>query len=70
MLRATNLGKLYGMRPVLKGVSLAVEPGEFVAILGANGAGKTTLLRILATLGRASVARMRNSVVLPAPTSA
>ena len=54
LLTATNIGKLYGMRPVLKGVSLSVHRGEFVAILGANGAGKTTLLRILATLARPS----------------
>lgn len=54
LLTATNIGKLYGLRPVLKGVSLSVERGEFVAVLGANGAGKTTLLRILATLARPS----------------
>ena len=54
LLTATGIGKLYGMRPVLKGISLQVERGEFVAILGANGAGKTTLLRILATLARPS----------------
>ncbi|HEY3340880.1 MAG TPA: heme ABC exporter ATP-binding protein CcmA [Anaerolineae bacterium] len=52
MLVATDLTKFYGLRPVLRKVSLTVARGEFVAILGPNGAGKTTLLRVLATLAR------------------
>ena len=52
LLDAQSISKLYGMRPVLRGVSLQVAQGEFVCLLGANGAGKTTLLRILATLSR------------------
>ncbi len=36
-----------GMRPVLRELSLSVERGQFLAVLGANGAGKTTLLRAL-----------------------
>jgi heme exporter protein A len=52
LLLARGIAKSYGLRPVLRGVSLEVAGGEFVAVLGANGAGKTTLLRILATLSR------------------
>jgi ABC-2 type transport system ATP-binding protein len=46
--RARGLVKRYGDREALRGVDLAAEPGELVAIIGPNGAGKTTLLSILA----------------------
>lgn len=45
-----NLWKFYGDYPALRDLSLTVEAGSCLALLGRNGAGKTTLLRILAGL--------------------
>ncbi|WP_321930566.1 MULTISPECIES: ABC transporter ATP-binding protein [Paraburkholderia] len=50
MLTVKDLRVNYGQIEALKGVSLRVERGEVVAILGANGAGKTTLMRALSGL--------------------
>src|SRR5687767_1422189 len=47
-----DLGRAYGERIALSGVTLALPAGSTLAVFGANGAGKTTLLRILATLLR------------------
>ena len=44
ILRVESLCAGYGELPVLRDVSLVVNPGEIVAVVGANGAGKTTLL--------------------------
>src|SRR5882757_4622031 len=47
MLRIEGLSAGYSAIPVLNGVSLAVEAGQFVAIVGPNGAGKTTLFKTI-----------------------
>ncbi len=47
-----ELGRAYGDRVALAGVSLELPRGATLAVFGANGAGKTTLLRVLATLLR------------------
>ena len=49
-LELSNVRKAYGQTLVLDGVSLSMEPREFLAFLGPSGSGKSTLLRIIAGL--------------------
>ncbi len=56
VLKAENLIKIYGKGEnqvkALNGVSLSVEKGEFVAVVGTSGSGKSTLLHMLGGLDR------------------
>lgn len=50
MISVNNVTHHYGVRPILKNVTLAVRPGELLAIMGPNGMGKSTLLGVMAGL--------------------
>ena len=58
MLHVEQLDVFYGDVQALDGVSLEVEDGAIVAIVGANGAGKTTLIRALAGMNRSAAGRV------------
>ncbi len=72
MLRIRNLRSGYGKIKVLKNISMHVEPGEIVTIIGANGAGKTTLLSTIAGLVKATAgeAEFKGSNILKTQASA
>jgi heme exporter protein A len=52
LISVDGVHKRFGRKRVLGGVSLAVEQGQVMALLGANGAGKSTLMRIIAGLSK------------------
>ena len=68
LLTFRQIEKSYGVVPVLKGIELAVEPGEVLALVGENGAGKSTLMRIAAGLAAPSAGTMLLDGA-PAPTT-
>jgi urea transport system ATP-binding protein len=58
MLRVENLDVFYGDVQALNGVSLDIEEGAIVAIVGANGAGKTTLMDLISSKTKATGGRI------------
>ena len=61
MLDIENLHVAYGPVEVLHGISMRVEPGSIVGVLGANGSGKTTLFKAVAGLVRVTEGNVRLS---------
>lgn len=52
MIEVKDIRKSFGELEVLKGISLSIDKGEVVSIVGPSGAGKTTLLQIMGTLDK------------------
>ena len=68
LLAITDLRAAYGRVEVLRDVSLTVDEGQFVTIIGANGAGKTTLLKaIMGLIGATGRAELRGRSLLGEP---
>ena len=64
MLTLNNIEVIYSnVILVLKGVSLAVDPGAIVALLGANGAGKTTALKAMSGLLRTELGEVTDGSI-------
>ena len=70
LLALENVHTYYGEAHILQGVSLAVEPGQCVTLIGRNGAGKTTTLRSILGLvpPRQGTIRMEGEDITQLPT--
>jgi branched-chain amino acid transport system ATP-binding protein len=58
ILRLENLGKAYGGLQAVQGVSLDLEPGQALGVMGPNGSGKTTLFNLVTGFERADEGRV------------
>lgn len=61
MLKLCNISHSFGSRPVLKNMSLTLEPGQRLALMGPSGCGKTTLLRIALGLLKSDEGSVQNT---------
>ncbi|MEV6313885.1 ABC-F family ATP-binding cassette domain-containing protein [Streptomyces sp. NPDC051776] len=61
LVNAEAVGKVYGTRALLDGVSLGVNEGDRIGVVGRNGDGKTTLIRVLAKLETPDTGRVTHS---------
>jgi polar amino acid transport system ATP-binding protein len=59
MVSAVNVHKRFGRNEVLKGITLSVEPGEVMVLLGPSGSGKSTFLRCINHLERIDAGELR-----------
>jgi ABC-type multidrug transport system ATPase subunit len=58
-IEVSGLSKAFGRTPALRNLDLKVPWGEVLTILGPNGSGKTTLIKVLATLTKPDIGRIR-----------
>jgi urea transport system ATP-binding protein len=59
LLQLDNLNVFYGESHILRNISLEMEPGQVVCLMGRNGVGKTTLLKTIMGLLRSKTGRIR-----------
>lgn len=73
LLKLTQVSKTFGTNRALSGISLEVEPGQVLCLLGDNGAGKSTLIKILSGVHKPSIGTMEvagKPVVFDSPKEA
>lgn len=58
MIQIENVEKYYGAHKVLKGITLTIEEGEFLSIMGASGSGKSTLLNLIGGMDKPEKGRI------------
>ena len=67
MIRLEALHKAYPGKRVLRGVDLAIAPGQRLGVLGRNGAGKTTLIKLIAGVEAPTSGRVRRGMTVSWP---